>query len=109
MTTSKQKPKGKNAGHSARASQKPAIRYGNYEFPIGSYLGAVGCDLILRSLRMRQRLALALNGYAYLAAAQPPAFSSSTDIYLVKGRQGFYLSYRQGYAQEFYEPDGGAP
>ena len=104
----RQKLREKSAGPHTAASQKTAIQYDNSEFSIGSYLGGTSYRRISRGLGLRQKLALALNGYAYITTAQPPAFSGPTEIYLVKGRNGFYLSYRQGYGQEFYEPEGRA-
>jgi hypothetical protein len=52
-----------------------------------------------------QMLCLKLLGYAKLGSFQPSGFTAPTEFYVVKDKNGYFISYAQSWDKVFYPPE----
>ena len=79
------------------------LRIKNKEVEIGKYL--TKAELGLFSLSLKDKLTLFLLGYINIGAFQPEGFTAPVDFYVVKYKDKYFISYRQGFDEIFYYPE----
>ena len=79
------------------------LRIKNKEVEIGKYLTQK--ELSLFSLSLKDKLTLFLLGYINIGAFQPEGFTAPVDFYVVKYKDKYFISYRQGFDEIFYYPE----
>ena len=62
-------------------------------------------ELSLFSLTLKQRLRLFFLGYIFISTSQPEGFVEPEKFYLVKDKNRYFVSYRQGFSEAFYYPE----
>ena len=62
-------------------------------------------ELSLFSLSFKDKLTLFLLGYTYIGKFQPAGFTTPEKFYLVKDKNRYFISYRQGFDEVFYYPE----
>ena len=77
------------------------VPIGNDLMPLNVPLDSINAALLARRLSLSQKLSLALTKTAYIGMMQPEGFNAPARIYAVKGKEGLFLSYPQGYTGEF--------
>ena len=79
------------------------LRIKNKGVEIGKYLTQK--ELSLFSLSLKDKLTLFLLGYINIGAFQPEGFTAPVDFYVVKYKDKYFISYRQGFDEIFYYPE----
>ena len=79
------------------------LRIKNKEVEIGKYL--TKAELGLFSLSLKDKLTLFLIGYINIGTFQPEGFTAPVDFYVVKYKDKYFVSYRQGWERVFYYPE----
>ena len=79
------------------------LRIKNKGVEIGKYLTQK--ELSLFSLSLKDKLTLFLLGYINIGAFQPEGFTAPVNFYLVRSKNGYFISYRQGFSEAFYAPE----
>ena len=79
------------------------LRIKNKEIEVSKYLTQK--ELSLFSLTLKGKLTLFLLGYISIGAFQPAGFTAPEDFYVVKYKDKYFISYRQGFTEAFYYPE----
>ena len=79
------------------------LRIKNKEVEIGKYL--TKAELGLFSLSLKDKLTLFLIGYINIGTFQPAGFTAPVNFYVVKYKDKYFISYRQGFTEAFYYPE----
>jgi hypothetical protein len=62
-------------------------------------------ELSLFSLTLKQRLRLLFLGHIFISTFQPEGFVEPEKFYLVRSKNGYFVSYPQGWERAFYAPE----
>ena len=62
-------------------------------------------ELSLFSLSLKDKLTLFLLGHIYIGRYKPEGFTAPVDFYVVKYKDKYFVSYRQGWERVFYAPE----
>ena len=62
-------------------------------------------ELSLFSLSLKDKLTLFLLGYVKIGTFQPEGFTAPEKFYLVRYKNRYFVSYRQGWERVFYYPE----
>ena len=54
---------------------------------------------------LRYSIGILLLGYKSIGKQKPEGFKAPTEFYLVRDRERYYISYRQGWSEAFYIND----
>ena len=79
------------------------LKIGNKSVEYSKYLNQK--ELSRFSLSLKSRLNLLFLGYAYIGAFRPEGFTAPEKFYLVKDKNRYFISYRQGLREVFYYPE----
>ena len=79
------------------------LRIKNKEIEVSKYLTQK--ELSLFSLTLKGKLTLFLLGYISIGAFQPAGFTAPVNFYVVKYKDKYFISYRQGFTEAFYYPE----
>jgi hypothetical protein len=79
------------------------LRIKNKEIEVSKYLTQK--ELSLFSLTLKGKLTLFLLGYISIGAFQPAGFTAPVNFYVVKYKDKYFISYRQGWWGAFYAPE----
>ena len=62
-------------------------------------------ELSLSPLSLKDKLTLFLLGNVKIGTFQPEGFTAPVNFYLVKDKNRYFVSYRQGFGEAFYYPE----
>ena len=62
-------------------------------------------ELSLFSLSLKDKLTLFLLGHIYIGRYKPEGFTAPEKFYLVKDKNRYFITYRQGFNEVFYYPE----
>lgn len=62
-------------------------------------------ELSLSPLSLKDKLTLFLLGYVKIGTFQPAGFTAPVNFYVVKYKDKYFISYRQGFSEIFYSPE----
>jgi hypothetical protein len=62
-------------------------------------------ELSLFSLSLKDKLTLFLLGHIYIGRYKPEGFTAPVNFYVVKYKDKYFISYRQGFTEAFYYPE----
>ena len=79
------------------------LRIKNKGVEIGKYL--TKAELGLFSLTLKDRFLMFIFGYVKIGTFQPEGFTAPVNFYLVRSKNGYFISYRQGFSEAFYAPE----
>ena len=79
------------------------LKINNKSIEYGKYL--TQAELSLFSLTLKGKLTLFLLGYVSIGAFQPAGFTALANFYVVKYKDKYFISYRQGFNEVFYYPE----
>ena len=75
----------------------------NKNIEYDKYLTAA--ELSLFHLPLKYLPSMLFLGYAYIGKFQPEGFTAPVNFYLVKDKNRYFISYRQGFNEAFYYPE----
>jgi hypothetical protein len=79
------------------------LKINNKSIEYGKYLTQK--ELSLFSLSLKDKLTLFLLGYVKIGTFQPEGFTAPEKFYLVRSKNGYFVSYPQGWERAFYAPE----
>jgi hypothetical protein len=79
------------------------LKINNKSIEYGKYLTQK--ELSLFSLSLKGKLTLFLLGYVKIGTFQPEGFTAPEKFYLVKDKNRYFITYRQGFNEVFYYPE----
>ena len=79
------------------------LKINNKSIEYGKYLTQK--ELSLFSLFLKDKLTLFLLGYVKIGTFQPEGFTAPEKFYLVRYKNRYFVSYRQGWERVFYIPE----
>ena len=79
------------------------LKIKNRKIEIDKYL--TQAELKLFSLSLKGKLLLLIFGYIRIGTFRPEGFTAPKDFYLVRHKDKYFISYRQGWGEEFYYPE----
>ena len=56
-------------------------------------------------LSLKDRMLMFILGYMRIGTFQPSGFTAPVNFYLVKSKNGYFVSYPQGWEKVFYAPE----
>ena len=77
-----------------------SLRISNKNISCGRYLAAGEL-----SLHFQTKIRLLLLGFAKIGSFQPEGFTAPEKFYLVRSKNGYFVSYPQGWERAFYAPE----
>ena len=79
------------------------LKINNKSIEYGKYLTQK--ELSLFSLSLKDKLTLFLFGYINIGKYKPEGFTAQEKFYLVRYKNRYFVSYRQGWERVFYYPE----
>ena len=79
------------------------LKINNKKVEYGKYL--TKAELSHFSLSLKDKLTLFLSGHIYIGRYKPAGFTAQVNFYLVRSKNGYFISYPQGWERVFYIPE----
>ena len=79
------------------------LRIGNKKIEINKYL--TDAELSLFHLPLKYLPNMLFLGHAYIGTYKPEGFTAPEKFYLVRYKNRYFVSYRQGWERVFYYPE----
>ena len=83
--------------------EKSCLKIGNKKIEINKYL--TDAELSLFHLPLKYLPNMLFLGHAYIGTYKPEGFTAPEKFYLVRSKNGYFVSYPQGWERAFYAPE----